>query len=213
MRVTRIEPQKKRPGRKNIYIDGEFTIGISDETLLRLGLRTGDPVDTALLKALEQTEELTATRASALRLLAHRARSVREMRDRLKQKGFSEEDIRRVVADLEIAGLLDDSRFARMFVRDQITLRPSGKTVLRQKLNRLGINRAIADEAIAEVLSNAPEEQGAEQTARKYLSSRLKAGTEMVVIRRRLTGFLTRRGYPWDVIKPLLDKLLPDQSE
>ena len=83
MRVTRIAPQKKRPGRRNIYIDGSFAIGVGAETLLRSGLRTGDEVDPAFLSTLERTERESALRAAALRLLSARPRSVRELRDRL----------------------------------------------------------------------------------------------------------------------------------
>ena len=213
MRVTKIEPQKRRPGRKNIYIDGQFSIGVAAETLLRLGLRTGDEIDSGVLSTLERTEKETSLKASALRLLAHRARSQREMRDRLKRKKFEAAEIETVVGELERAGLLDDQRFARMFLRDQLLLRPSGRQLLRQKLLRHGVTRTVADEALDEILGENTEAEGVETAAKKYLASRLKPGVEPLVLRRRLTGFLTRRGYSWDLIKPLLARLLPNQSE
>ena len=212
MRVTRIEPQKKRPGRKNIYIDGTFTIGVGAEALLRAGVRTGDEIDVQFLSNLERTERESALKASALRLLSYRARSVREMRDRLTRKKFPKEEIGVVLGELERAGLLDDQRFARMLIRDQMTLRPSGKTALKQKLLRHGVSRTIADEALQEVLSESSERDAAEQSARKYLSSRVKPGTDLPVVSRRLVGFLTWRGYSWDLIKPLLARLLPIQE-
>jgi regulatory protein len=212
VRVTRIEAQKKRPGRKNVYIDGKFAIGIGTETLLRTGLRTGDEIDTLFLTTLERTERTSALKASALRLLSYRARSVREMRDRLRQKKFPKEEIGTVIGELERAGLLDDQRFARMLIRDQMTLRPSGKAALRQKLLRHGVSRTIADEALQEVLTESSEETGAEQVARKYLTARVRPGSDPLVIRKRLAGFLTRRGYSWDMIKPLLARLLPAQE-
>ena len=50
MKITRIETQKKRPGRKSIFADGEFLIGIASDTLVRFGLRTGDEIDERTLR-------------------------------------------------------------------------------------------------------------------------------------------------------------------
>jgi len=213
VRITKIEPQKKIPGRKNIYIDGDFAIGVGTEALLRTGLRAGDEIDAKVLSTLERTERDVALKTSALRLLSYRARSVHELHDRLKRKKFPEEDIETVLGELVRAGLLDDERFARMFIRDHMVLRPSGAAILKQKLFRLGISRTIADDALRELLPESSEEEGAEQAAQKYLSSRRKQGTDVATLRTRLTGFLTRRGYSWSIIKPLLARLLPEQDE
>ena len=210
MRITRIEPQKKRPGRRNIYIDGSFAIGVGAETLLRSGLRTGDEVDPAFLSTLERTERESALKAAALRLLSARPRSVRELRDRLRQKKFPQGEITVVLADLERAGLLDDGRFARMLIRDTMIFRPSAKRVLKQKLLRHGISRSVADEALQDTLTDASEMEGAEEAARKYLGGRVGPRTSPAITRRRLAGFLMRRGYNWDQIRPLLARLLPE---
>jgi regulatory protein len=217
VRVTKIEPQKKRPGRRNVYIDGNFAIGVGAETLLRTGLRTGDEIDVRFLSKLERTEQEAALKVSALRLLSYRARSVREMRDRLKRQKFPQEEISVVIGELERAGLLNDERFARMLISDHMRLRPCGKAVLKQKLLRHGVSRLVADEALQEMLRNFSEEEGAEQAARKFVAARIRPGTNPQAARRRLTGFLTRRGYSWEFIKPLLTLLLPagerDQTE
>ena len=81
-----------------------------------------------------------------------------------------------------------------------------------QKLLRHGVSRTIADEALQEVLSESSEGEGAEQAAQKYLAVRVRPGIDPAVVRRRLVGFLTRRGYSWDLIKPLLARLLPAQE-
>ncbi|MDH4071249.1 MAG: RecX family transcriptional regulator, partial [Ignavibacteria bacterium] len=88
MRITRIEAQKRRPGRKSIFLDGAFAIGISDETLLRSGLRTGDSLEPEALKELQDLEEVSDARTSALRLLGRRPRSTKELTDRLRRKQY-----------------------------------------------------------------------------------------------------------------------------
>ncbi|MBM2842078.1 MAG: recombination regulator RecX, partial [Bacteroidetes bacterium] len=94
MRVTKIESQKKNPRRKNVYADGEFVAGVSDETLLRSGLRTGDEISDERLKILIQEEETSSAKQVALRFLAHRPRTTKEIRDKLREKEFAEEEIK-----------------------------------------------------------------------------------------------------------------------
>ena len=75
MRITRIESQKKNPTRKNIYADGSYVAGVSDETLLRAALRSGDEITVEQLKALVSQEDTSSAKRTALRFIAHRPRT------------------------------------------------------------------------------------------------------------------------------------------
>lgn len=215
MRITRIESQKRRPGRKNIYADGKFLAGVSAETLLRLALRAGDDVGPGQLAALMKTEELVSARNTALRFLTTRPRTLREIRDKLREKEFPEEEIRRVITDLTTAGLLNDEEFARMFVRNALAIRPTGQLVVKRKLLALGIPKAIAEEAIAEEMPPDSTHEQALKAAKQFLrKNRTRQQKEPAVkLRSRLAGFLARRGFGWDTIEPVLRTFLHQSPE
>ena len=134
MRITKIERQKKNPRRKNIYADGEFVLGLSDETLLKAGLRTGDEIGTDRLKSLLQVEETINAKRVALRFLAQRPRTTKEIRDKLRESEFSEMDVSRTIESLKQAGLINDIEFARMYVRDALALKAIGRNLLNGPL-------------------------------------------------------------------------------
>ena len=169
MRVTRIETQKRSPNRKNIYVDGEFVAGVSDETLLRLGLRTGDEIDPDKLATFQATEELLNAKRAALRFLSYRLRTVREVRDKLRENEFGDEVISKTVYDLEQTGLLNDKEFARTYIRDTLAIRPSGKYLLKRRLLLLGLDKSLVDEVLKESLENASQESAALEAARKFI--------------------------------------------
>lgn len=202
MRITKIENQKRRPGRKNIFVDGEFLAGVSAETLVRLALRAGDEIGPEQIRALQQTEELLGARNRALRFLATRPRTTREVRDKLREREFGDLEIDRVIADLTAAGLLDDRAFARMYIRNTLTVRPAGHLLIKRKLLLLGIDKQMAEDILEEVLQTEPEEDAALNVARKFIqNSHLRRPNEDAQhVRHRLTGFLSRRGYSWDII-------------
>jgi regulatory protein len=206
VRITRIEVQQKRPDRRSIYADGSFLIGIHIETLLRSGLRVGDAVTPDILASLQTSEDLLAARFVALRYLARRPRSEREIRDKLREKEFAQTEIDRVVADLQKSGLLNDLEFARAYVRNSIALKPVGEFRLRQKLLLLGVHKSVVDQALKETLGGHDMEEAASRAAAQFLQrvSRSRRQEDTSRIRRRLISFLTRRGFPWGIIEETL---------
>jgi len=211
VRITRIESQKRRPGRKNIYLDGAFVTGASDEAILRLGLRSGDELSPETLEHLLQTESYLTARASALRLLAVRPRSVKELRDRLGKKSLPLRDIEKVIADLEKASLLDDRAFARAFIRDRTALKASGPTLLRTKLLQLGVPPEIVEEALAQELGAVDLDLLALHAAQSYLR-RQPAEKSDPARRRRTASHLARRGFSWETITRVLRRAFAEDS-
>ncbi|MEW6509412.1 MAG: RecX family transcriptional regulator [Bacteroidota bacterium] len=213
MKITRIEQQKNRPGRRNIYADGEFLIGVAAETLLRFGLRTGDEITPATFRLMERTEELLGAKSAALRLLSVRPRSEREIRDRLREKAFGEEEIVGTINDLKSTGLVDDEAFARTYIRNALALKPSGRVLLRRNLLLLGVRREVADEALDEVLAGVGQEENAVRAAEAFVkraSGRKRQDPRK--LRQRLTAYLLRRGYTWDEVGPAVKRVLAESG-
>jgi len=209
MRITKIEPQKRRPGRKNVYADDLFIAGVSDETLMRLAIRTGDVISPDTLKALQHTEEVIHAKSVALRFLSTRPRTESEIRDKLREKEFSEAEIAHTIEELRKSNLLNDREFARMYIRDALALKSLGRIVLRRKLLLLGVDKAVTDEALDEAFTDVDLQsivrEAADQFLKKARQSRRRDDPRK--LRARLTAFLLRRGYPWDVAGPIVKSL------
>ena len=211
MRITRIEPQKKRRGRRNLYADGQFVLGLSDETLLRAGLRTGDELSPERLAALKRMEERQHAKRTALRYLSTRPRTERELRDRLREAECSDEDIAALLTELRHAGLVNDEEFARTFVRDALTHRPTGRRLLRQKMLLLGLEKSLVDTTLDELLNTEGQEESALTSARRYLAKKPapKSRDQLHKLRSLVAAHLARRGFSWDAITPVLHAVLP----
>jgi regulatory protein len=214
-RITRIERQKNNPARRNLYLDDAFALGISDETLLRSGLRVGDMVSDDAFRALKRDEEYQETKSVALRFLSYRPRTEREVRDKLRETEHDDGTIGKVVDGLKQSGLIDDSAFARMYIRDTRADRPVGPVFLRQKMLRLGLSRDVIEEALAETLQDVSQESDAEVAARKFVLRARKSGRTVTsdALRSRLTAHLARRGFGWDVVNAVVNRTLSEHSQ
>jgi regulatory protein len=78
-----------------------------------------------------------------------RERTVAEVRSQLERKGVSETDAEAAVQTLIEQHLLDDERFAQLFVSDKRELERWGAERIRRGLSARGIDRAIAEQTLA----------------------------------------------------------------
>src|SRR5919199_344035 len=92
-RITAIEPQARRQGRVNVFVDGRFALGLFDEVAAALGLHVGQPITPQRLEEIARAETLRRAKEDAYRLLGFRSRSEQEIADRLRRKGYEDEII------------------------------------------------------------------------------------------------------------------------
>ena len=81
--ITALRAQVNDAQRVNVFVDGEFALGVSLSTITKAGLFVGKPLSAEEFTRLEQLESSDKAFGTALRFLEARPRSVAEVRDRL----------------------------------------------------------------------------------------------------------------------------------
>ena len=119
--------------------------------------------------------------------------SVKELTDRLKEKGESPENAEDAAAWLEQMHLLDDAQYAAMCVR-HYAAKGYGVGRIRSELYRRGIPRELWDDALQEL----PEQDDQIDT---LLRRRLRSDTPDRDELRRASDYLYRRGFGRDEIR------------
>lgn len=208
MNVTGITEHPRRKGRYVVDVDGREAAVLTADSLVTLGVRVGVALEAAQLQAIEAAGAEVAVMDRALNLLAHRARSARELRRRLLQKGEPAPLVEAALERLARMGLIDDAEYARQVARSTAVVRGASKRRVRQELFRRGVASEIADAAIEQVYADESVDAGeiVERAARKRLKA--LAGLDPETRRRRLYGFLARRGYESDEIRVTLERVL-----
>lgn len=145
----------------------------------------------------------------ALKLLTARSYTARSLLRKLTQKGIAPEEARAVLDRLEASGLVNDAKFAEQYARTKVLTSGASKRRVVQDLRRKGIAESLANTAIAQLFADEEIDSAAmaEKAARKKLAQ--MGDLEPLVLRRRLFGFLARRGYELDDIKRVVSKLVP----
>jgi regulatory protein len=208
--ITAIVAAGRRPGRFEVAVDGKTAAVVSVEIVERLALRVGQALDERGGRALRDAAGMLATYDRAIGLLAVQGRSARELERKLKQRGEPAANVAAAIARLAEQGLLDDATYARQVARSRVSGRGDSRRRVSQVLAQKGVAREVVQDAVAEVFEDeaVDEEALAETAARKKLRSlgALDAQTR----RRRLYGYLARRGHDADVIRRVMARMLAE---
>jgi regulatory protein len=207
--ITAIEAQQRKRDRVSIFLDGEFAMGVQAEVAAALFLGVGQRITEERLKEIVRAETLVKARDRAFLLLSYRARTEKEVRDRLRRAGYEDDIVDEVILRLYELEFLDDKDFADKFVQNRMATRPAGRRALTWELRSKGLDASIVAEAAASVDDDA-EREGALTAARSRLGR--MAGMDRREARRKMTAFLQRRGFAWDTIHGVLGEILPSED-
>lgn len=143
-------------------------------------------------------------KASALRFLKIRPRSVEELRDKLSNKGFDAQEVSSTLDYLQGIKLLDDRAFTASWIRYRLA-RPFGFRRIITELKTKG----VAPEIIQEAVQAAQDEYSVKETIEELANRRLKrlGGIEPQKKKKRLADFLIRRGFAMDEVMKVIKKL------
>jgi len=155
---------------------------------------------------LEPEKILARARNNAYMLLRQRPRSVYEIRNRLKLKGYADTLIKDVVASLERAGELNDERFARFWVESRMHMNPAGDVVLKHELKRNGINDSIIEVVLTEKAEKYDEYEIALSMAKDRFERLKKLDRRKAT--KRIYDYLLRRGFKYDNIRRVVENLV-----
>lgn len=197
-KITAIKQQVKRADRYSIYIDGKYAFSFSEGELLNAGLRIGQEFSQAELAKLKNSAVIDKGYNRSLNLIMRRPRSEWELRDYLKRKDYSAEEIETILNMLSNRGYVDDRDFAKRWVDNRRLLKATSKRRLIQELRQ----KRVADEIIEEVLS---ADETDERDVLKNLIERKRKQTKYQD-EQKLMQYLSRQGYNYDDIRSVLSE-------
>jgi regulatory protein len=199
-KITRIEQQKKKKNRVNIYIDGEFSLGLYKDTVTKFHLYENKEITSSEISSIKKFEEVTDAKEKVRNYISYRERSKKEIKDYLANKGVREEVAKKVIADFEKANLVDDNRFATAWIKDRNKNNPKGNFALKMELKGKGIEETEIDRLLQSVDEKENLRKAFEKAVRKYGNKKDS--------KNKISDYLKRRGFQiQNILKVLRERL------
>ena len=188
MTVLSIAASPDRRGRHRVEFSDGSALKLPPSVIADLQLYTGREIDESELARVREAERKADARQRAVNIISATTVSGRELSDRLRRKGASEQDAEEAVQWLQELNLVDDARTARQIVERGVR-RGYGERRIRQMLYEKKIPREHWDEALEAV----PAPDG---PIDEYLRANLR-GIPDQKERKRICDALARRGFDW----------------
>lgn len=147
--------------------------------------------------------------ATAVRFLARGDRSTQQVTAFLSHHGYRPQVIRATQRTLERLGYLNDEAAALRLAQGRLRRRPMGRIALLQILTTRAFPNEIADRAVRLAYDGVTEQA----VAARFLRSLPKRFKDPMREARRRAALLATRGFPEDLIEPLLISGLSDQGQ
>lgn len=137
--------------------------------------------------------------ARAAKLLAAKARSIEELRERLLEgRGATKAAVEAVIERLIEYGYLDDAKYAQSFASLRVRERPIGRRRLQRDLWLKKVDKKTADEALDQVFAVTPEAELIDRAIGKRVRLRGKPKTSEDA--KKLFDHLLRQGFEFELV-------------
>lgn len=204
-KITKIEIQKRNKERVNLYLDQEYAFSLSAELVYKEGLKANVEIDSEKLKILAENENFIRCKESALRIIERSYKTEKEMRDKLKVKGYEDNSINKSIEFLKEYNFINDSNYAKAFISDK--LNSVGSKKIKYTLTQKGICKEIIDEELSK-LNTDSEKNTAFNIAQKKLDILKKKENDKYKISGKLYRYLVSKGYGYDVINNVVKEVM-----
>lgn len=206
-RITDIRTQTKDESRVSVFVDGEFAFGCHQDVAAKHGLSSGQRLTPEMQQDIEVDEEIVRAKQKAFNYLAHKPRTEEEVRRKLRRQDLGRRVIDEVIERLYELDYLNDEQYAADYAHNRFSNKGYGPIRIERELIERGVDRHLAEQTVAEFFEEESELQAARAQARKRWP-RVAGEQDIRKQKRKLFGYLQRRGFTPGVIYRVVDELV-----
>lgn len=203
--ISLIEVQKKNKKRFNVYINGQFALGIGENTLIKFALHKGQVLEADVVKEIQQIDKEDYAYQVAVRFLSHQLRSEQEVRKKLVDEEIEDAIIDQAIKKLKEVKLIDDNMYGQAYTRTAMNINKKGPSVIARELKRKGLDENEIEQSLAEYDEDVLQEN-AYTLAEKYFQKQLRKESHRNAIQ-KTKQHLMQRGYDSSLIQELMTQL------
>lgn len=211
MVITKIELQKRNKEKANIHIDGKYAFSITVNGLLECGLKEGSEISTDDIEKIRGEDEPSLAVMEALNIISYSMKTERELRQKLRDKKYSDAAIEHAIQKAKKYGFIDDASYVASYIQSKAMPNGWGEQKIISMLLKKGVDMQLIKDKIAECYSEEDREDNAMNVARKYYT-KLK-GEDSRKNKQKLYGHLISKGFKYDIASSVCRKLFDNDDD
>ncbi len=205
MRITSIEKSDKNKSMASVCIDNKTEFVLPLKRIDALNLTIDKNIERETLDYILKYEVYASAKNSAVKFLSLKLRTAFEVEEKLRELGYEETTINRVINDLTEIDYINDYKYAVKYISEKTKLKPKSIKLLVMELDYKGISNDIVSSVIEELN---PDD---DETALKLLKKRYSKYNEFDEnLINKMKSYLAGRGFSYNQISKAISKYIPE---
>ncbi|MBO1199799.1 recombination regulator RecX [Staphylococcus simiae] len=207
--ISKLEVQKKNKERFNLYLDGQFEMGIDIDTLVKFNLKKGQQLEASDMQQIQQYDHYRQGLNTAIQYLSYKKRTAKEVRQYLAKAEISEQAIDDVINYCYQEKLIDHVDYAESLKNTMIRTTDKGPEIYRQKLYQVGVESSIIDQ-YTELYKEQQPLEDIIAIANKIMKTKKGPVTK---VKQKVMQSLMQKGFDMETIQQVLNEMDFEQDE
>lgn len=207
MEITEYKIQKNNE-RVSVFVDNEYSFSVTKENFLKHNLKVGLQITEEQIEALEAEDEREKAFSFVLFQLGYGIKTEKELVQKMESKHYSPEAQYYAITKAKKYGYVNDTEYCESFISQHKNLSGWGEKKIISELYRKGIPTKLAKSMLEKFYTDDEIEENAYKCALKKYETLKNKETDKYKIKQKLYMFLGGRGYSYDVIQTVIDRLV-----
>lgn len=194
---------KSKNGMYILELEDNSKIKIHEALILKYELLLTKKIEDKTLKEIQNNNKVYEIYELSLKYLKTRLRSIKELSEYLKKKGYDYDAIEKVIMILKKQGYLDENIYVSSFIHDKILMSSYGPNRIYSELEKVGIDKNIIDDKII-VFTKDMECERINKIIEKQIKNNHNKGESL--LKRKIQCYLLSLGYSNSCINECINK-------
>ena len=187
--------KKLKDNRYKVYFKTREEIILYDEVILKYNMLTNKDLTEQQLEEIQEYNNELASYYKALKYLAIKMRTKKEMCDYLKKHDFTEKVIVKTITRLEKEGYINEKKYIHYYVLDQINLTLKGPEKIKKTLLQELLDEELINNELDSIDNNVWQKK-----CEKIINKKLKVNKDSKsIFLNKIQMYLFKEGYNKDI--------------
>ncbi len=202
--ITKIEPQKNKYDRVNIFVDDEYFCAMQNFICVKNGLKVGAQVEKEKLVSLVYESDKEKALNKTANYLSRGVKTEKQVIDYLAKNGFDNLISEYVLGKLKEYNYINDENYVQQYINTYS--KKYGKKKMEFELRNKGISNAIITASLSDFKA---DDEVIYELAVKYLKNKEIDYKNL----QKLSQYLAAKGFTWEEIQKTTNKLKNNKDE
>ncbi|MBR2870458.1 MAG: RecX family transcriptional regulator [Clostridia bacterium] len=202
-KITSLSIQEKNKNRCNIFIDGDFFMGVPIDLVYKYSLKVGMEIDSDELKRITNEKDYLEAFEKATNYLSKYLKTKKQVQTYLLGKGYSLETANNVISKLIDYGFINDKEFAKRYIESNSNTQ--GVNLLKYKLMMKGLRKEDVSEVYED--SQIDSKENAKNLALKKMNGKENTKENLAKVYR----YLISKGFTYEDATFAIDFIKQEQ--